>query len=293
MSATLLEPAFVRELEALRRLLRPRARSGRIGSRTAPRRGGASEFEVHRPYAAGDDIGAIDWLAFARTGQPVLKERRSDEDVVVRLVVDASASFGFGEPRPIDMATRVAAAVAYLALSAGERAELVVGGGKSGGFHASAPVRGRAALPGVLRELSGIEPTGAIDLAEAVRRTLLVSDRPGMLVVMSDFLDPGPVVEALRRARFAGHDVTLVQVLGPEVLSPELDGDLTLVDAESGETLDLLVDGATLSAYRARLTRLFDALSGFARSAGACYVRARADEHLATVVRKVMAHGVD
>jgi uncharacterized protein (DUF58 family) len=293
MSATLLEPAFVRELEALRRLMRPRARSGRIGSRTAPRRGGASEFEGHRAYAAGDDVGAIDWLAFARTGQPVLKERRSDEDVVVRLVVDASASFGFGESRPLDMATRVAAAVAYLALSAGERAELVVGGGRSSGFHASAPVRGRSALPGVLRELSAIEPSGAVDLAEAIRRTLLVSARPGMLIVLSDFLDPGPVVESLRRARFAGHDVTLVQVLGPEVLSPELDGDLALVDAETGESLELLVDRATLSAYQARLARLFDTLSGFARSAGACYVRATVDEPLTAVVRRLMAQGVD
>jgi len=292
MTRSLLDPSFLQELEALRRLLRPRARSGRIGGGTAPRRGGAAEFQEHRPYAPGDDVGKVDWLAFARTGQPVLKQHRADEDTVVRLVLDASASLGFGDPRPLDMATRIAAAMAYLALAASERAEIVVAGGRAG-FRTSTPVRGRAALGGILRDLAAIEPGGSVDLSETVRRTLLVSERPGMLVVMSDFLDPGPVIESLRRARFGGHDVALVQVLGREVLSPPLDGDLTLVDAESGSTLDVLSDAAALEAYRARLTALLDALATFARSAGATYVRARADEPLSSVVRRLVARGVD
>src|SRR5262245_26111442 len=91
-SRTLLDPAFLRELEALRRRLTIRARSGASGEHTARRRGGSAEFLEHRPYAPGDDLRRVDWAAYARSGEPVLKIFRAEEDVVVRLVCDASAS---------------------------------------------------------------------------------------------------------------------------------------------------------------------------------------------------------
>ena len=92
MSGGLLDPSFTRELEALRRQLHIRARSGTVGEHVATRRGASAEFLEHRPYAPGDDLRRMDWLAFARTGEPVLKLFRAEEDVVVRLVVDASGS---------------------------------------------------------------------------------------------------------------------------------------------------------------------------------------------------------
>src|SRR5262245_41387207 len=90
----LLDPAFVRELEALRRRLEVHARSGASGEHVAKRRGGAAEFQEHRAYAPGDDLRRIDWAAYARSGEPVLKLFRAEEDVVSRLVLDASASLG-------------------------------------------------------------------------------------------------------------------------------------------------------------------------------------------------------
>src|SRR5215470_7745127 len=94
----LLDPAFARELEALRRRMQIRARSGGGGEHIAKRRGGSAEFLEHRPYTPGDDLRRMDWLAFARTGEPVLKLFRAEEDVVVRLVVDASASLDWPAP---------------------------------------------------------------------------------------------------------------------------------------------------------------------------------------------------
>ncbi|HQB43450.1 MAG TPA: DUF58 domain-containing protein, partial [Polyangiaceae bacterium] len=72
MSA-LLDAAFLKELEALRRRLEIKARSGSAGDQLAKRRGGSAEFQDHRPYAPGDDLRRIDWAAYARTGEPVLK----------------------------------------------------------------------------------------------------------------------------------------------------------------------------------------------------------------------------
>ena len=281
----LLAPEFVRELEALGRLLRTRTRSGGAGSRTARRRGRGMEFEEHRAYTAGDDVARLDWLAFARTGQPVSKEHRADEDSILRLLLDGSASLGFGSPTKLEMTTRVAASMAYLALAAGHRVQVVTA---SGGASSALPAhRGRPALGSVLDELSALEPFGKVLLADAIRRVLAIAERPGELVVLSDFFDEGEVLDSLTRARHAGHALTLVHVLAPGELEPALEGDVALVDAETGEAVD--VSPESIAAYEKRLSALCDALSGFARKTGSHYVRASTAEPLLGVVRRVVA----
>ncbi len=291
MTAALLDPAFARELEALARSLRPKARSGGTGSRTGSRRGGGSEFEEHGPYAPGDDVGRVDWAAFARTGQPFMKRHRADDDAIVRILVDASRSLAFGEPSKLDTATRVAASAAYLALAASERAQLMVLGGHCGSTFSD---DGRCGTLGaVLRNLSGLSPRGAVNLGESVRRAVATSGRPGMLVVISDFLDDGPFLTELERAAFNGHDVALVQILAAEELDPRLEGDMWLEDAETGATLAVTADASTLEAYRARLSASIEALRRFSRSRGAVYVRAASNELLAGILRRFVARGID
>ena len=68
------------------------------------------------------------------------------------------------------------------------------------------------------------------------------SPRPGLLVVLSDFLDPGAFETALVRAAAAGHDVALVQVLAAEEVEPPLDGDYALEDAETGALVEVTID---------------------------------------------------
>lgn len=286
MTATLLTPEFVRELETLRALLRTRARSGGAGGSTARRRGRGAEFEEHRPYTAGDDAGRLDWLAFARTGQPVAKEHRADEDTIVRLVVDGSASLGFGSPRKLDMAARVAAGVAYLSLSAGNRVEVIAAAGER--VEALPIHRGRPSLGLVLRELSEIAPSGAVRVAAAISHAVAASERSGGLVVLSDFFDDGPVLPALRRARHEGHDVTLVHVLAPEELRPRFEGDVALVDSETGETVETSADAELLVAYEKRLGALCESLASFARKSGALYVKSTSDEPPIAVVRRML-----
>jgi uncharacterized protein (DUF58 family) len=289
----LLGPDFVRELEALRRRLEIRARSGGEGSVTARRRGGASEFDQHRAYDPADDVRRIDWAAYARSGEPVLKLFRAEEDVVVRLLCDASASLGEGDPPKLDTARRLAAAIGYIALARSERAQLLVAG--VGLTREIAPVRGRSGLPALLRELSAIEARGGTDLARAVEAVVQRSARPGLLLVLSDFLDPGPVTHALARARKAGHDVVVAQVVSPEDVDPRVDpqieGDWTLEDAETGALVDVTMDAAALDAYARRFTALCEGLATFARTHGAAYVRVRTDEPLEGAVRRLLARG--
>lgn len=290
----LLDPGFVRELEALRRRLVVQARSGGSGERAARRRGGAAEFQEHRAYAPGDDLRRVDWLAFARTGEPVLKLFRAEEDVVVRLLLDASASLGFGEPSKLTAAQRLAAAIAYMALAGAQRTQLLVMAGEGAGpAHDHGLRRGRGALAPTLRQLAGIEAAGTGDLARAISDALRRSPRPGMLVVLSDFFDPGPVTTALTRARAAGHDVQLVQIVDRQELEPTLEGDYSLEDAETGAIVEVTMDPAAIEAYTLRFAGLVEELRAWARQHGAGYVRVATDEPLEGAVRRFVARGID
>ena len=296
MSA-LLGPEFLRELDLLKRRLDIQARSGELGERRAPRRGGSAEFQDHRPYAPGDDPRRIDWLAFARTGQPVTKLFRAEEDAIVRLVLDASASLGFGAPSKHETAQRLAAAVGAVALASGQRTETFLAreqpDGKKPLERLGRRKRGRAATAEMVREIARVLPEGRADLGRAIRTVVESSVRPGFLVVVSDFLDPGPVTASLGMARAAGHDVALVQVMDRSELEPELEGDFSLVDAETGAAVEVTLDAAAIDAYLLRVAGLAEELRAWARRHGSTYVRATTDEPLIDVVRRFVKRSVD
>jgi uncharacterized protein (DUF58 family) len=287
----LLDPAFVRELEALRRRLEIRARSGGGGEQLARRKGSSAEFQEHRAYAPGDDMRRIDWAAYARTGEPVLKLFRAEEDVIARIVCDGSASLGFGEPSKLEVARRMAAAVGYMTLARSERAQLFVGG--EGITAEGSPCRGRGGLPQLLRSLDALSAKGGTNLARAIDGVVQRSSRPGMLAVLSDFFDPGPVTSALGRAVSAGHDVALVQVLAPEEIQPNFEGDFELEDAETGALVEVTMDASAIEAYTLRFAGLCEELRGWAKKFGATYVRVRTDEALDEAVRRFVARSVD
>jgi uncharacterized protein (DUF58 family) len=294
---SLLTPDFVRELEILHRRLEIGARSGAFGAETARRLGSSAEFEEHRPYAPGVDPRHIDWLAFARTGTPVLKAFRAEEDAIVRLLLDASASLGFGSPPKLASAKRFAAAVGYLALRGSRRAQVVVAQQRGDAPRPLAsvgtPRRGRAGLHGLLNELDAPSAEGRADLGRAVEQTVVLAKKPGLLVVLSDFLDAGPVTSALDRARAAGHEVALVQVLASEELEPTLEGDLALVDSETGQSVEVTADAAALEAYALRLSALIEQLRVWCRRQGAPYTRVTSGEALDPPLRRFVARDVD
>jgi uncharacterized protein (DUF58 family) len=287
----LLEAGFVRELEALRRRMQVRARSGGGGEHIAKRRGSSAEFLEHRPYAPGDDLRRIDWLAFARTGEPVFKLFRAEEDIVVRLLVDASTSLAAGEPTKIETAKKLAAAIGYMGLASSERTQVAYGTERLERF--GEPSRGRGGLPKLLKELDPIEADGKTDLAESIDQVIMRSPRPGMLVILSDFFDPGPFEAAVTKAASAGHDVALIQVLARDEVDPQYDGDYQLEDAETGDTVEVTMDAGAIEAYLARLNKLIFGLRALAKKTRATYVRHVTDEPVIGAIRRFVHRVVD
>ena len=157
----------------------------------------------------------------------------------------------------------------------------------------SEPARGRNALPKLLRDLDRVELKGATNLSRAIEQVTLRSPRPGMLVVVSDFMDDGPFDAAITRAASAGHDIALVQVLSRDEVEPRYDGDYALVDAESNAVVEVTMDSAAIEAYLARLNQLVLGMRALAKKVRGTYVRVINDEPLLPAVRRFVGRTVD
>ena len=144
----------------------------------------------------------------------------------------------------------------------------------------------------MLGALGALEARGTTALAAAVGAAA-ARGRPGVLAVLSDFLDEGPWQQALQRARAAGHDLVLVQVLTRDELDPALEGDWLLEDSETGRTVDLGAEPEALAAYRSALAALCASVHRVARAAGGVYVRAPTDEALEPPVRRILSRQSD
>ena len=114
------------------------------GERVSKRKGISIEFADFRNYSDGDDLRHLDWNVLARLESPVLRTYQDEEDLVVYLVVDNSASMNFGEPEKSGVATKLAAALGTVALISGDAVRLTSGSQSAPPAQA---LRGRANVP--------------------------------------------------------------------------------------------------------------------------------------------------
>ena len=93
----------VQDLHQLRRLVftSKRVVEGQYSGRHAsPLRGQSVEFSDYREYVPGDEIGGIDWKVYGRSDKLFIKLLEHQTDMTVNLLVDASASMGYGGRPP-------------------------------------------------------------------------------------------------------------------------------------------------------------------------------------------------
>lgn len=272
MTSLVLEPKEFRLLEGLR--LNPRKSfGGRIrGERLTQKRGVSIDFADYREYSEGDDLRHLDWNVLARLDSPIMKTYRDEEDLAVYLLLDLSESMTFGEPPKVEAARRLACALGYAGLNGGDAVFV-----RRLGVRERPPTvrRGRANYPRLANDLQE-ERTGAGELGAAIKVFGASSARAGLVIILSDGLDP-EITNAIRLLGGRGHEVLFLQILSAVELDPDLEGDLRLLDAESGQAVEITANSFALKEYRRRLTEHNDALAEAVRRIGGRYVQVRSD----------------
>ncbi len=266
MSSTeLLDAGFLRRLEGLTLRAR-RLFTGRdAGAKRTARRGAGLEFAGHRSYVEGDDLRHLDWPLLGRLGHPFVKTYEQEQDLPIHLLLDTSRSMDFGTPPKLLAAARLAAALAHVGLASLDRVGAALFDGR--GLRLHAPSRGRAALWPLLRFLAGAEADGPAAETSALQLHAAIA-RPGLTVVMSDFLDDD--FETLLRPHLhRRHQLVLIQLLAAEEIDPDFEGDLELVDAETGGRVEVTLGDRERRAYHQRLEAHRRRLRDFGRRYGA------------------------
>jgi uncharacterized protein (DUF58 family) len=124
----------------------------------------------------------------------------------------------------------------------------------------------------LLAELSAISPAdGPTDLVAAARHAAAQLTGRGVVILISDLLDPA-ADRVIRELASTRSELIVLHVLSPEELDPPLEGDLRLVDSETGASIDVTADLATIDAYRARLTAWKESFAHLAARRQATYV---------------------
>ncbi len=272
---TFFSSEFLAQLERLALVSRRSFRSSIKGERRSPRRGHSVEFFDYRAYGIGDDLRYVDWNIYGRLDRLHVKLFVDEEDLCLHLLVDGSASMSFGTPSKLDYAVRLAAALGFVGLVNHER--VGVGILRDRVAEGWPPTRGRNQVVAMVDFLAAVRPGGRTSLNEGLATYAMRAREPGLIVVMSDLLDPAGFetgVRALLERRF---DVHLVHLLDPEEVNPELAGDLQLLDSETGELRELTVDGEAVRNYRERLYQFFERIETFCRTKEIGYHRVVTD----------------
>ena len=88
----MLTDSFLSRLDTLSLAMRGRAQGGGGGSRRSRQTGSSAEFSDYREYVPGDDIRRLDWNAYARFDKLFLKLFMEEQESLVTVLLDASAS---------------------------------------------------------------------------------------------------------------------------------------------------------------------------------------------------------
>jgi uncharacterized protein (DUF58 family) len=203
--------------------------------------GSGSEAGDSRMYHPGDDVRRMDWPVTARTQVPHVRETIADRELETWAVVDLSASLDFGTAncQKRDLAIAGLAAVGHLTVHGGNRLGAVVTTGERVDRHPAMP--GRMAAERLLRDVVATPRAAGgrrVDLAAALETLRRPERRRGLVVVISDFLGDSDWERPLRGLS-ARHELLAIEVVDPRELELPDVGLLTVVDPESGQTLEV------------------------------------------------------
>jgi uncharacterized protein (DUF58 family) len=198
----------------------------------------------------------------------------------------------FGDPPKSLTAARLAAIFAYIALHGQDH--VAVAGWSTGIDQYLPPQLGVRSIPRVWRFIDSMmdQPDGGTDTGH-FRREAPYRRRGGLAVVLSDFLTDSDWRAGLVALKAASQEVTVIQVLAPDELDPDIRGDWELRDVETERRLEVTGSARLLREYRSAVKGHIDSIRGFCRTQGMGYLLVRSDENLEeTLLGRLQAVGL-
>ena len=234
------DPALAIRLGNLNLVARSVVEGFIAGLHRSPYRGFSLEFAEHRDYVKGDDPRHIDWRAYCRSERLYIKQYEEETNMRAYLVVDASASMGYGsgDLTKLQYGCYLAAALAYLMIRQQDSVGLVVFDKDIRSF--LAPHSTPAHFKRLLGQLDHLQPSATTGLSETFHNLASHLKRRGLIVVISDLLDdPRAVLRGIRHFRHRQHEVIVFHLFDHAELAFPFEGLADFRDLETGARLQV------------------------------------------------------
>jgi uncharacterized protein (DUF58 family) len=281
-----LDASVLQRLDNLALLTRRPMATGRPGRRRSPLAGSSMEFADYRRYSPGDDFRRIDWRAYARLERLFLRVFEAEENIPVTILIDCSDSMYHGTPAKSELAIALTAALAYVALKSED--SVTVGALTDRLVSCRRAGSGKHAIWTVGEFLERLPRAGATDLNRALYDLGRVINGPGLTIIISDFLAPGGYQTGIRAVRQLRQEVALLQILSPDEIDPQFQGDWQLRDSEGNQKVEVSISASILQAYRDRLSQFTEELAAFAHDHAATYTLIASDTSITDVVQRTL-----
>lgn len=249
-------------------------------------KGKGMSFKEVREYSAGDDIRFIDWNVSARFGHPFSKVFEEERELTVMLLIDVSASSLFGTMNGTkkDIATEIAAVIAFSAVNNGDKVGVILYSDKIEKY--IPPKKGKQHALYVVRELLSSEPkSSTTQLSTALKYFNNTTRQQSIAFILSDFIDAN--YQDSLRVSSSKHDVIGVKLYDKMDKTLPKVGMLRIEDFETGQQKWIDTNSSFVRyEYEKEFFRVTDYCIDTFKRAGCSLLHVRTDEDYVKVLQR-------
>jgi uncharacterized protein (DUF58 family) len=259
------------------------------GMHRSPYQGFSVEFAEHREYAPGDDLRHLDWKVFGRSDRLYIKEYELETNLRAHILLDTSESMSYGseELTKLDLASTLAASMAYLILRQQDAVSLISFDKEIRSFLPSSNSMGH--IRSILTALGLARPTHKTDLGAILHSLAERFHQRGMVILISDLFDnPERTLRGLQHLCHRGHEVIVFHVLDEYELSFPFQR-LTLFEGLEELPKILAEPRALRAAYLDEVNAFCKRIERECMQMMADYVRVSTDQQLDTRLAEYLA----
>jgi Uncharacterized conserved protein (some members contain a von Willebrand factor type A (vWA) domain) len=271
---------FFRKLQNISIKARISMTEGMAGGRKSKIKGSSVEFSDFREYTPGDDFRRVDWNAYGRFDKLFLKLFMEEREAMVNIFVDCSKSMNFGEVKKGVMALRISGVFTYLALNNLDR--VCINKLQGDTLLQSPAYMGKSMFQSSVEFMENTELKGETQLVDTVKRKDLRSR--GIAVVISDFFTAGSIEAMIKYLAYKKQQIIFIQVLSKEELEPSLEGQVRLIDSETGEEANVSITPKLLKSYNLKLKTMSLSIKENVKKYGGSFIQISSSEDLDKVV---------
>jgi uncharacterized protein (DUF58 family) len=259
------------------------------GMHKSPYHGFSVEFAEHREYAPGDDLKHLDWKVFGRSDRLFIKEYELETNLRTHILLDTSESMEYGgrETTKLELASHIAASMAYLILRQQDSVGMVCFDKEVKSFIPTSSSMGH--LRPILGTLAQSEGKNKTDLGAVLNTLAERIQRRGLIILISDLFDkPDVILKSLQHFSHKRHDVIVFHVLDEYELTFPFER-MTLFEGLEDYPKQLIDPRSLRKAYLAEVNQFCEDMRKGCVRQMIDYVRISTDQDLDVELTKYLA----